>query len=76
MKSHADILKNAGLGTKDIVSANVFLRDIRDYDALNKVYPNYFTEGRPGVRTCFMPFGGSEANDTLVRAYFFAARTK
>ncbi|MHB9028683.1 MAG: RidA family protein [Candidatus Latescibacterota bacterium] len=76
MKSHVDILKQAGLGTKDIVSANAFLRDIKDYDALNKVYPNYFTEGRPGVRTCFMPFGAGEPNDTLVRAYFFAARTK
>ncbi len=76
MKSHADILKNAGLGMQDIVSANVFLRDINDYGSLNQVYPNYFTEGRPGVRTCFMPFGGNEPNDTLVRAYFFAARTR
>ena len=75
MKSHEDILKKAGLGTKDIVSANVFLRDIKDYDALNKVYPNYFTQGRPGVRTCFMPFGAGEPNETLVRMYFFAART-
>lgn len=75
MKSHENILKKAGLGTKDIVSANVFLRDIKDYDPLNKVYPNYFTQGRPGVRTAFMPYGGSEPNDTLVRMYFFAART-
>lgn len=76
MTSHVDILKKAGLGTKDIVSANVFLRDINDYGPLNKVYPDWFTEGRPGVRTCFMPYGGSEPNETLVRAYFFAARTK
>lgn len=75
MKSHEDILGKAGLGTKDIVSANVFLRDIKDYDPLNKVYPNYFTQGRPGVRTAFMPFGGGEPNNTLVRMYFFAART-
>jgi 2-iminobutanoate/2-iminopropanoate deaminase len=75
MASHADILKKAGLEFKDIVSANVFLRDIKDYDSLNTVYPNWFSAGRPGVRTCFMPYGGSEPNDTLVRMYFFAART-
>jgi enamine deaminase RidA (YjgF/YER057c/UK114 family) len=76
MDSHAGTLKKAGLDFKDIVSANVFLRDIRDYDPLNKVYANWFSAGRPGVRTCFMPFGGSEPNDTLVRIYFFAARAK
>ncbi len=76
MKSHADILKRAGLESQDIVSANVFLKDIEDYNALNKVYPNYFTQGRPSVRTCFMPFGGDEANNILLRAYFFAARTR
>jgi 2-iminobutanoate/2-iminopropanoate deaminase len=76
MKSHQDILQKAGLDFKDIVSANVFLRTIDDYGPLNKVYPNYFTAGRPGVRTAFQPFGSSEPNDVLVRMYFFAARTK
>ncbi len=75
MKSHENILAKAGLATKDVVSANVFLRDIKYYDPLNVVYPNYFTQGKPGVRTAFMPYGGNEPNNVLVRMYFFAART-
>ncbi|MFA6471488.1 MAG: RidA family protein [Candidatus Latescibacterota bacterium] len=76
MKSHQDILEKAGLEFKDIVSVNVFLRTINDYKPLNAVYPNYFPAGRPGVRTCFQPFGGNEPNDVLVKMYFFAAKTK
>jgi 2-iminobutanoate/2-iminopropanoate deaminase len=76
MSKHQNILREAGLDYSSIVSANVYLRDINDYGPLNKVYPEFFTQGRPGVRTCFQPFSGNENNNSLIRAFFIAARTK
>jgi enamine deaminase RidA (YjgF/YER057c/UK114 family) len=72
---HMEVLRAAGLELKDIVSGHVYLRDIKDYDAMNKVYREYFSQG-PGVRTCLMPNSGYEKNETRVMASFIAARTK
>ena len=74
-QNHIDILDAAGLDLDDIVSGNVYLRNINDYRQFNEIYREYFTKG-PGVRTCLMPNSGYEKNDVLVRASFIAARTK
>ena len=74
-QNHIDILEEAGLELEDIVSGNVYLRDIDDYAPFNKIYREYFTKG-PGVRTCLMPNSGYEKNDVRTRASFIAARTK
>ncbi len=69
-----EVLKAAGLRLEDIVSGNVYLRDINDYAAFNNVYKEYFSKG-PGVRTCLMPNSGIEKNNVRVRTSFIAART-
>lgn len=70
-----DILTEAGLKLEDVVSGHVYLRDIKDYAALNDIYKDYFSKG-PGVRTCLMPNSGYEKNNIRVRASFIAARTR
>ena len=74
-RNHIDILTEAGLKLEDIVSGNVYLRDINDYKRFNEIYKEYFSKG-PGVRTCLMPNSGYEKNDIRVRASFVAARTR
>ena len=41
------LLKEAGMGYENVVKATVYLTDINDYDALNKVYKEYFPSERP-----------------------------
>ena len=38
------ILEAAGCSLKDVVKAVIFLKDIRDFDAMNEVFKSYFTE--------------------------------
>ena len=38
------ILEAAGCGLKDVVKAVIFLKDIRDFDAMNEVFKSYFPE--------------------------------
>ena len=45
MKNAEAVLKNAGLGFKDVVRTTVFLADIKDFQAMNKIYAGYFPEG-------------------------------
>jgi 2-iminobutanoate/2-iminopropanoate deaminase len=42
-------LKKAGSSMDKVLKVNVYLKDIRDYDAMNEVYRGRFT--RPPVRT-------------------------
>ena len=73
MQNHLDVLEEAGLGFEDIVSGNVYLRNINDYGPLNRVYPEYFELKGPGVRTCFQPNHGFEKNDVRVKSSFIMA---
>src|SRR5207244_13556614 len=41
------IIKAGGMSYKDVVSANVYLRDMRDFDAMNKVYREVFKTNPP-----------------------------
>ena len=45
MKNAEAVLKNAGLGFKDVVRTTVFLTNISDFQAMNKIYAGYFPEG-------------------------------
>jgi 2-iminobutanoate/2-iminopropanoate deaminase len=74
-RNHTDVLDAAGLKLDDIVSGHVYLKDMKDYADMNKIYSQYFSRG-PGVRTCLMPNSGYEKNNVLVRASFIAARTR
>jgi 2-iminobutanoate/2-iminopropanoate deaminase len=41
------ILKEAGADMKDVVKTTVLLADIRDFEAMNGVYAEFFTEPYP-----------------------------
>jgi 2-iminobutanoate/2-iminopropanoate deaminase len=72
-RNHATVLESAGLRIEDIVSGCVYLRDMRDYDAMNAVYRPHFSRSR-AVRTCLMPKSGIGNDRIHVRASFIAGR--
>ena len=45
------ILKTAGSDLDKVVKANVYLRDMNDFNLMNEVYLTYFPENQP-ARTC------------------------
>jgi 2-iminobutanoate/2-iminopropanoate deaminase len=45
------VLASCHLTLSDVVSARVFLTDMRDFEAVNNVYQNYFASALP-ARTC------------------------
>ena len=47
IKNIRAILEAAGYSLSDVVSANVFLSDMNDYQAFNEIYVQYFTENPP-----------------------------
>jgi 2-iminobutanoate/2-iminopropanoate deaminase len=47
MQNVQDILKAAGLTFEHVVWAQVFLSNIKDHDAMNKVYASYFPKNPP-----------------------------
>jgi 2-iminobutanoate/2-iminopropanoate deaminase len=73
MKNAEAVLKNAGLGFADVVRTTVFLADIDDFQAMNKVYAGFFAEGtiRPARST--VAVAGLAAN-AHVEIDFIAAR--
>ena len=74
-RNHVAVLDAAGLALEDIASGCVYLRDMKDYEPMNRVYRQYFTRGN-AVRTCLMPNSSYEKNEILVRASFIAARKR
>jgi reactive intermediate/imine deaminase len=51
IQSIVAILEKAGCTLKDVVKANVWLDDTRDFQAFNRVYASYFGEALP-ARAC------------------------
>jgi 2-iminobutanoate/2-iminopropanoate deaminase len=61
LKGHAAVLAAAGLGMADVVKANVFLTDMNDFAAMNKVYESFFEAPYPARSTigvAALPGGG------------------
>lgn len=46
------VLEAGGASLADVVKSTVFLRDIKDFAAMNEVYANFFTENPP-ARSAF-----------------------
>lgn len=44
-------LKTAGLDRRHLVDVTVFLTDMAEFDAMNRVWDDFFTECEPPVRT-------------------------
>lgn len=45
------VLEKSGAGMNDVVRTTIFLKDLSDFDAVNKVYAEYFTEPYPSRST-------------------------
>ena len=47
------VLENLGLSLSHVMSCRIYLTEFeRDYEIMNKVYRDYFTEARLPARTC------------------------
>lgn len=72
LKNVRAILEAAGLTMDNVVKTTVFLHDMNDFAAMNKVYAEYFSEGnypcRSAVQVVRLP------KDVLVEIEAIAAR--
>lgn len=51
LKGHVAVLAAAGLSMANVVKANVFLTDMNDFAAMNKVYETFFEAPYPARST-------------------------
>ena len=51
MENVGAILKEAGFEYKDIVKTSIFLKDMQNFQTVNEVYGNYFTDNFPARET-------------------------
>jgi len=56
LKNIEAILKAAGSGLDDVVKVSVFLKDVRDFQAMNKVFAEFFKEPPPARTTVGVEF--------------------
>ena len=84
MENLGEVLKAAGLGFSDVVNSNVYLTDIKNFQAMNKVYKTYFPQKPPARTTIAVPAlpGGSHVEITFIasrnkkRKYIYPAGVK
>jgi 2-iminobutanoate/2-iminopropanoate deaminase len=57
-------LKNAGSSMEKVLKVNVYLNDLKDYDAMNETYRGRFGD-EPPVRTTVAPAGGIPGNSLV-----------
>jgi len=57
-------LESVGSSMEKVLKVNVYLNDIKDYDAMNAVYRGRFGNA-PGVRTTVAPAGGIPGNSLV-----------
>jgi 2-iminobutanoate/2-iminopropanoate deaminase len=67
------VLGEIGLGLENVVSARVFLIDMREFETMNKIYGSYFPPGKLPARTCIGVTG--MAKGARVEIDFIARRT-
>jgi 2-iminobutanoate/2-iminopropanoate deaminase len=61
LKGLSQVLETAGLSMGDVVKANVFLTDMNDFAAMNKVYETFFEAPYPArstIAVAALPGGG------------------
>ena len=51
LKNIGAILKASGLGKTDVVKTTVFIRDMNDFAAVNRIYAAFFGDHKP-ARSC------------------------
>ena len=58
MKNIIAVLDAADMNIQNIVKCSIFMRDIKDYDKINKVYSHYFISEQPAreaIEVSFLP---------------------
>ena len=60
LKNIEAILKAAGSSLDDVVKVSVFLKDVRDFQAMNKVFAEFFKEPPPARTTVGVEFVAPE----------------
>lgn len=70
LKGLSAVIGAAGLSMADVVKANVYLTDIQDFAAMNKVYETFFDQPRPARTTIAVSAlpGGAHVEIELVAA--------
>jgi len=58
-------LQEAGSSLQKLLKVNVYLNDLKDYDAMNKVYYSYDWGDVPPVRTTVAPAAGIPGNSLI-----------
>ncbi len=61
-----------GLAFSDVVQANVFLTDIREYEAMNRAYAEYFPQNPPARSTVAV---SALPGDAVVEIAFITVRS-
>ena len=64
------VLRAAGMDYKNVVRATVYLADIQDYQAVNKVYNEYFADSKPAraaVQVAALPKGANVEISCIAR---------
>jgi 2-iminobutanoate/2-iminopropanoate deaminase len=51
MRNLLDGLEEAGMNFSNVVSSNVYLDNVDEFDGMNKVYAEYFSDPRPARTT-------------------------
>jgi len=51
LKNLEEVLKNTGLSLGNLVKTTIFLRNMNDFEAVNKIYSSYLA-GIPSARSC------------------------
>jgi 2-iminobutanoate/2-iminopropanoate deaminase len=64
------VLKQAGSSLENVVKVSVFLSDLNDFEAMNRVYTSFFPKDPPARTTVQTPFRG----DMLVEIDAIALR--
>lgn len=54
------VLEGAGASMADVVKTTVFLKDGRDFNAMNEVYASFFGEARPARSTVEVRFANPD----------------
>jgi 2-iminobutanoate/2-iminopropanoate deaminase len=70
-KNLSAVLKAAGKGFDDVVSARVFLTNMSDYAALNGIYAKHFSQPFPArtvIGVAALPLGACVEIDLVVKA--------
>src|SRR5215831_17233930 len=67
------VLKSAGLDFSDVVNSNVYLTDIKNFQAMNKVYKSYFPANPPARTTIAIP---ALPGESQVEVTFIASKNK